>query len=259
MRAASNFAQENLNVAAQYTEWLTPGEVKSVEEIAPSSGAVLRRGLTKSAVYRDEQGGLHERSAVCPHLSCIVGWNAGEQTWDCPCHGSRFDKFGAVINGPAISDLAMVESEPRPAAESYTSKAGKMPRRPSDHHIVQRGGGMEITRENQFGTQTGASTNPLQRAGSPSTEGKMDRAAAVAGEKLEAAAGMIREKAPQEGTLGNTATAVAERLEGMGYYLQNQGLSGAMEDLEGLIRRYPIQSLLLGVGLGYLLSRIKER
>jgi hypothetical protein len=45
----------------------------------------------------------------------------------------------------------------------------------------------------------------------------------------------------------------------MGSYLQNQGLSGAMEDLEGLIRRYPIQSLLLGVGLGYLLSRIKER
>ena len=118
---------------------------------------------------------------------------------------------------------------------------------------------MEITRENQFGTQTGASTNPLQRAGSPSTEGKMDRAAAVAGKNLEAAADMIREKAPQEGTLGNTATAVAERLEGIGSYLQNQGLSGAMEDLEGLIRRYPIQSLLLGVGLGYLLSRIKER
>ena len=117
MRAASDFAQENLNVAAQYTEWLTPGEVKSAEDIAPGSGAVLRRGLTKSAVYRDEQGRLHERSAACPHLRCIVGWNSGEQTWDCPCHGSRFDKFGAVINGPAISDLAMVEPE-HPTAKS---------------------------------------------------------------------------------------------------------------------------------------------
>jgi Rieske Fe-S protein len=62
---------------------------------------VLRRGLSKVAVYRDDGGKLHERSAVCPHLGCIVQWNDAEKTWDCPCHGSRFEKLGSVINGPA--------------------------------------------------------------------------------------------------------------------------------------------------------------
>jgi Rieske Fe-S protein len=68
----------------------------------------LRRGLSKVAVYRDESGKLHQRSAVCGHLGCIVHWNAAEKSWDCPCHGSRFDKHGKVINGPANADLAAV-------------------------------------------------------------------------------------------------------------------------------------------------------
>ncbi len=77
----------------------------------PESGAVIRRGLTKLAVYRDGQGVLHEWSAVCPHLGCIVSWNEAEKTWDCPCHGSRFDCQGRVINGPANRNLAPVDSE----------------------------------------------------------------------------------------------------------------------------------------------------
>ena len=60
----------------------------------------------KVAVYRDATGALHERSAVCPHLGCIVAWNPAEKTWDCPCHGSRFDKFGEVMNGPANVGLS---------------------------------------------------------------------------------------------------------------------------------------------------------
>lgn len=108
-RAAAGFAQETLNVAAQYVDWVTGGDISSAEDIAPGTGAVLRRGLTKVAVYRDERGTLHERSAVCPHLGCLVGWNAAERTWDCPCHGSRFDSEGQVINGPAISSLARLD------------------------------------------------------------------------------------------------------------------------------------------------------
>jgi glycine/D-amino acid oxidase-like deaminating enzyme/nitrite reductase/ring-hydroxylating ferredoxin subunit len=104
--AAAGFLKENLNVAAQYASWLTAGEVSGVDAIPPSTGAVLRDGLSKIAVFRDETGQLHRRSAVCPHLGCIVAWNPAASTWDCPCHGSRFDAFGRVLNGPASSDLA---------------------------------------------------------------------------------------------------------------------------------------------------------
>jgi len=103
--AARDFVQENLNVAVQYTDALTPGEVESVDEIASGDAAVMRKGLTKLAVYRDDDGVIHSMSAVCVHLGCIVNWNKAEKTWDCPCHGSRFDSMGVVINGPANKDL----------------------------------------------------------------------------------------------------------------------------------------------------------
>jgi glycine/D-amino acid oxidase-like deaminating enzyme/nitrite reductase/ring-hydroxylating ferredoxin subunit len=109
LRAASEFARENANVALQYGDWLTGGDVDSVDEVRPGTGAILRRGLEKIAVYRDEQGRVHERHAKCPHLGCVVHWNPAETTWDCPCHGSRFDRYGKVINGPANRDLAPAE------------------------------------------------------------------------------------------------------------------------------------------------------
>jgi Rieske Fe-S protein len=106
---ALEFAKENLNVAARYLELVTPGEIKSPDEVKPGEGAVLRRGATKVAVYRDREGQVHERSAICTHLHCVVHWNHGEGSWDCPCHGSRFDPYGRVLNGPAISDLPEVK------------------------------------------------------------------------------------------------------------------------------------------------------
>ncbi len=107
--ALKTLLEENANLAAQYTDWLTGGEVKSAAEIPPGHGAVVRRGLTKLAVYKDDKGTVHEMSAVCPHLGGIVQWNPGEQTWDCPCHGSRFGCTGEMQHGPAASDLSPVE------------------------------------------------------------------------------------------------------------------------------------------------------
>jgi glycine/D-amino acid oxidase-like deaminating enzyme/nitrite reductase/ring-hydroxylating ferredoxin subunit len=111
LRAVGEFAHENLNVAAQYGDWVKSGERSDYDEIAAGEGAVIREGATKHAVYRDEQGMFHACSAVCTHLGCIVRWNNEEKTWDCPCHGSRFDKFGAVLNGPAIEPLKPVPME----------------------------------------------------------------------------------------------------------------------------------------------------
>jgi glycine/D-amino acid oxidase-like deaminating enzyme/nitrite reductase/ring-hydroxylating ferredoxin subunit len=111
LKAAKKFAKENLNVAAQYMDWVTPGEGTEVEDMPLDSGVVLREGLKKVAVYRDSRGTLHQMSAVCPHLGCIVQWNPADKTWDCPCHGSRFNKTGGVINGPANVDLRKVEAD----------------------------------------------------------------------------------------------------------------------------------------------------
>lgn len=111
LRAAKEAIRENLNVAAQYADWIGPGEVASVDEIPPGSGAVVRRGVKKLAVFRDLSGGLHACSAACPHMLGPVSWNPLESTWDCTCHGSRFDAYGRVINGPANSDLAAAKIE----------------------------------------------------------------------------------------------------------------------------------------------------
>ncbi len=95
--------------AAPYTDWLRAGDVSSIDDIQRGQGAVVRRGLHLVAAYRDEAGVCHLNSAVCPHLRGIVSWNGVEQTWDCPCHGSRFDARGRVLNGPASTDLRSLE------------------------------------------------------------------------------------------------------------------------------------------------------
>jgi glycine/D-amino acid oxidase-like deaminating enzyme/nitrite reductase/ring-hydroxylating ferredoxin subunit len=109
--SAKEFLKENLNVAAQYTDLLTAGDVTNREEIPHGCGAIESRNLKKVAIFRDLQGNFHECSAICTHLGCVVSWNDTEKSWDCPCHGSRFDPFGRVLNGPAVKDLPKVESE----------------------------------------------------------------------------------------------------------------------------------------------------
>jgi glycine/D-amino acid oxidase-like deaminating enzyme/nitrite reductase/ring-hydroxylating ferredoxin subunit len=96
-------------IMGRMLDHLKPGEVRSPDEIPRGSGAILRRGLKEIAVYRDDSGVVHELSAVCTHAGCIVHWNSTEGSWDCPCHGSRFDPKGAVLNGPAVSPLRKPE------------------------------------------------------------------------------------------------------------------------------------------------------
>ncbi|MFL5409135.1 MAG: FAD-dependent oxidoreductase [Myxococcales bacterium] len=107
--AIKEFARENADVAVQYVkDYLAPDRVDE-QDIPRGEGRVVRHGMHKVAVYRDESGTLHHRSAACTHLKCIVEWNSAEKSWDCGCHGSRFDPYGKVLNGPAISALPPVE------------------------------------------------------------------------------------------------------------------------------------------------------
>lgn len=114
LHVRKQLVSENLNELAQYADWFTAGD-KTLEEIAPGEGAIVRQGLLKLAVHRDRHGELHACAAVCPHLGGIVRWNHTEKTFDCPVHGSRFNLDGKVLNGPAIRNL-----EPVPLADEST-------------------------------------------------------------------------------------------------------------------------------------------
>jgi glycine/D-amino acid oxidase-like deaminating enzyme/nitrite reductase/ring-hydroxylating ferredoxin subunit len=112
--ALKTFVKENANVGLMYTDWIRLREGESLDNLPCGEGTVIRRKTHPVAVYRDNEGAVHEVTAVCPHLKCIVHWNTLEKSWDCPCHGSRFDALGKVFTGPAVSSLAPVDAKGKP-------------------------------------------------------------------------------------------------------------------------------------------------
>ena len=101
-----NFLSENIDIPAHFIgDRLSLGDARFTSEIEKNEGKIIIVGGKQVAAYRGEDGELFAFSAVCPHMGCIVHWNGAESSWDCPCHGSRFDAKGKVCNGPALSDL----------------------------------------------------------------------------------------------------------------------------------------------------------
>lgn len=98
--------KENLDVGSRWVGDRFKGLFESEKDVQPGDGKLITVGGEKVAAYRDEAGNLHKVSAVCPHLGCIVDWNAAEKSWDCPCHGSRFGYDGDILQGPAVKCLA---------------------------------------------------------------------------------------------------------------------------------------------------------
>jgi glycine/D-amino acid oxidase-like deaminating enzyme/nitrite reductase/ring-hydroxylating ferredoxin subunit len=80
-------------------------DAASLRAVRRGQGAIVERGGKKVAAYRDPDGLVTLRSAICTHMGCTVAWNGAERTWDCPCHGSRFEPTGEVISGPAEKPL----------------------------------------------------------------------------------------------------------------------------------------------------------
>ncbi|WP_341360986.1 FAD-dependent oxidoreductase [Georgenia sp. M64] len=100
------FTKHNLHVAKTWVKDRVGGApTGSLQDLRAGDAAVLDVSGERTAAYRDEQGELHMVSAVCTHMGCDVAWNDGEKSWDCPCHGSRFNYDGAVLHGPATSPL----------------------------------------------------------------------------------------------------------------------------------------------------------
>ena len=109
IKLPGRFLSETLNMAKQYGDFIKKADIEEASQLANDEGAIWSKGFKKVALYRDKSGTLHSFSAVCPHLGCVIQWNADEKTFDCPCHGSRFSKEGVVINGPAVSNLEQIK------------------------------------------------------------------------------------------------------------------------------------------------------
>jgi Rieske Fe-S protein len=98
---------ENLGVAWHFvTDRIEALRAPTVGSLRAGEGAVVKHDGAPAACYRDHDGALHAVSPTCTHLGCQVKFNAAERSWDCPCHGSRFDVDGRVLEGPAVKDLA---------------------------------------------------------------------------------------------------------------------------------------------------------
>lgn len=106
VREAPAFLKHQAQVARHFVgDRISPPGDASVDAIAPGDGAVVRVGGRHCAVHRDEDGSLHAVSARCTHMGCLVGFNRAERMWECPCHGSRFDVEGRIVQGPATKPL----------------------------------------------------------------------------------------------------------------------------------------------------------
>jgi glycine/D-amino acid oxidase-like deaminating enzyme/nitrite reductase/ring-hydroxylating ferredoxin subunit len=107
LAGGGTFVTENTKAAGHMVgDRLLKRKVVPLEDIAPGEGGIVSRKGEQLAVTRNQEGEFTALSAVCTHLGCIVGWNATDRTWDCPCHGSRFDEQGNVLAGPAVSPLS---------------------------------------------------------------------------------------------------------------------------------------------------------
>jgi glycine/D-amino acid oxidase-like deaminating enzyme/nitrite reductase/ring-hydroxylating ferredoxin subunit len=109
--SAYDFIKENTDVVKHYVADRIKAEAKELSEVKPGEGKIVTLDGQKIAASRDENGGLNACSPSCPHMGCFVKWNNSEKSWDCPCHGSRFNNKGEVIYGPAVKSLGKVTVE----------------------------------------------------------------------------------------------------------------------------------------------------
>lgn len=106
LASARKVIEENANVAKRFVgDRLRSLNAPPIEDLAPGEGGIVRDGDQRVAAYRDESGNMFACSPICTHMGCYLQWNPAEKSWDCPCHGSRFDYRGEVLQGPAVNDL----------------------------------------------------------------------------------------------------------------------------------------------------------
>ena len=103
---ARKFLEENADIASHFLgDRIRPAEARALDSVERGEGKLVTLGKETLAVFRDDDGALHALAPECTHMGCLVKWNGAERSWDCPCHGSRFETDGEVIHGPALEGL----------------------------------------------------------------------------------------------------------------------------------------------------------
>lgn len=106
----ANFVKEAADVVKEFVgKRISKTKIHGLAELAPGEAKLVKYEGKSIALYKDDNGGIHAVDPVCPHAKCYVGWNHAEQSWDCPCHGSRFSIDGEMLTGPTVADLDRVD------------------------------------------------------------------------------------------------------------------------------------------------------
>lgn len=109
--SVKEFLKQNADVAKHLISGKLKRPSKKTEDLKVNEGCAVMFKGKKAGAYKDEHGVLHLVDTTCTHLGCEVGWNSGDRSWDCPCHGSRFSYTGEVIEGPADKPLKVLDPE----------------------------------------------------------------------------------------------------------------------------------------------------
>ncbi|SDH14169.1 FAD-dependent oxidoreductase [Mucilaginibacter gossypii] len=108
----NEFVKENADVAYHFiADRFKIKETDSLKRLSPGTGKLVEVDGKKIAAYRDNDGVIHALNPICTHAACIVGWNSEEKSWDCPCHGARYDIDGNVLTGPATKKLQTITDD----------------------------------------------------------------------------------------------------------------------------------------------------
>lgn len=103
--SAKNLLSDGLHAVRDLSRELLAPPRAQLDALPNGHGGIVEYEGGKAGVYKDDNGQLHIVSTRCPHLGCQVEWNPDEKSWDCPCHGSRFDRDGLLLDGPAQTNL----------------------------------------------------------------------------------------------------------------------------------------------------------
>ncbi len=113
----ANFVKENADVVSMFIgKRFSYEKITELAELAPGEAKTVKWEGTPLALYKDEKGKAYALDPVCPHAKCIVNWNSGEKSWDCPCHGARYSVDGSLLTGPALTGLTRLEWEKLPVS-----------------------------------------------------------------------------------------------------------------------------------------------